>query len=106
MSATASHIRITLKGFDHSLLDTASKTIVDAAERSGAAVAGPVPLPVRKKRFTLNRSTFVHKDARDQYELRIHKRLLDIKSPSSAVVAELQNLHLPAGVEVALRVFS
>ncbi len=96
-------IRIILKSFDHSVVDDAALTILDTAKRSGAITAGPVPLPVKIKKFTLNRSTFVSKDARDQYEIRVHKRLIDITEATGKTVDQLQNLHLPAGVEVAIK---
>ena len=102
MSA-ASKIRIIIKAFDHTVLDEAAKTILEAAKRSGAITSGPLPLPVRIKKFTINRSTFVNKDARDQYEIRVHKRLIDLTEATGQTVDSLQNLHLPAGVEVSIK---
>lgn len=101
--AVKQRIRIILKSFDHTVVDDAAKTILESAKRSGAIVSGPVPLPVKIKKFTLNRSTFINKDARDQYEIRVHKRLIDITEATSQTIDQLQNLHLPAGVEVAIK---
>lgn len=102
-AAVAQRIRIVLKSFDHTVVDDASVTILDTAKRSGAITAGPIPLPVKIKKFTLNRSTFVSKDSRDQYEIRIHKRLIDITEATGQTIDQLQNLHLPAGVEVSIK---
>ena len=96
-------IRIKIKAFDHKIIDQSTKTIVDTAMRTGAKIVGPVPLPVEKKKYTVNRSTFVKKDARDQYEMRIHKRLIDILEPGPNTVDSLMNLNLPAGVEVEIK---
>src|SRR5688572_20538802 len=96
-------IRIKLKAYDHKLLDQSAKQIVDAITRDGAEVAGPVPLPTSKKKYTVNRSTFVHKDARDQYEIRIHKRLIDIVQSTPRTVDVLMSLNLPAGVDVSMK---
>lgn len=102
-TATAQKIRIVLKAFDHSVIDDAAKTILETAKRSGAITSGPVPLPVKIKKITLQRSTFVNKDARDQYEIRIYKRLIDINEATGQTIDQLQNLHLPAGVEVSIK---
>lgn len=96
-------IRIKLKAYDHKLIDQSAKQIVDAVEREGAKIAGPVPLPTSKKKYTVNRSTFVHKNARDQYEIRVHKRLIDIVSPTPKTVDTLMSLNLPAGVDVSMK---
>jgi small subunit ribosomal protein S10 len=96
-------IRIKIKAFDHKIIDQSTRTIIDTAERSGALVFGPIPLPTERKRYTVNRSTFVHKDARDQYEMRIHKRLIDIIEPSAKTIEDLTNLNLPAGVDVEIK---
>ena len=96
-------IRIKLKAYDYKLIDQSSKQIVDAVERDGGKVAGPVPLPTGKKKYTVNRSTFVHKNARDQYEIRIHKRLIDIAQSTPRTVDILMSLNLPAGVDVAMK---
>lgn len=96
-------IRIKLKAYDHKLIDQSALQIVEAVERDGAKIAGPVPLPVSKKKYTVNRSTFVHKNARDQYEIRIHKRLIDIVQATPRTVDTLMNLNLPAGVDVSMK---
>ena len=96
-------IRIRLKAFDHRLIDRSTREIVDTARRTGAQVKGPIPLPVRKERFTVLTSPHVDKDARDQYEIRTHKRLLDIVNPTDKTVDALMKLDLAAGVEVQIR---
>jgi small subunit ribosomal protein S10 len=98
-----SRIRIKIKAYDHKIIDQSAKLIVDTAERSGAEISGPVPLPTEVKKYTVNKSTFVHKDARDQYEMRIHKRLVDIFSPTPKTIDSLTNLDLPAGVDVEIK---
>jgi len=96
-------IRIKIKAFDHKIIDQSTRTIIETAQRSGAQIFGPIPLPTEKKKYTVNRSTFVHKDARDQYEMRIHKRLVDIMEPSAKTIEDLTNLSLPAGVDVEIK---
>jgi small subunit ribosomal protein S10 len=96
-------IRIKIKAFDHKIIDQSTKTIIDTVNRSGANVFGPIPLPVEKKRYTVNRSTFVHKTARDQYEIRTHKRLIDIIEPTAKTIDDLTSLSLPAGVDVEIK---
>jgi small subunit ribosomal protein S10 len=96
-------IRIKIKAFDHKIIDQSTRTIVETAERSGAQIFGPIPLPIEKKKYTVNRSTFVHKDARDQYEMRVHKRLIDIVEPSQKTIEDLSSLSLPAGVDVEIK---
>ena len=96
-------IRIKIKAFDHKIIDQSTRTIIDTAHRSGAQVFGPIPLPTEKKKFTVGRSTFVHKDARDQYEMRTHKRLIDIVEPSAKTIEDLTSLSLPAGVDVEIK---
>jgi len=95
-------IRIRLKAFDHRLIDQSTQEIVDTAKRTGAQVKGPIPLPTRKERFTILISPHVNKDARDQYEIRTHKRLLDIVEPTEKTVDALMKLDLAAGVEVQI----
>jgi small subunit ribosomal protein S10 len=102
--ATNQNIRINLKAFDHRLIDTSAKEIVDTAKRTGATVRGPVPLPTKMERFTVLVSPHVDKDARDQYEIRTHKRLLDILNPTDKTVDALMKLDLPAGVDVQIKV--
>ncbi|MGC8697101.1 MAG: 30S ribosomal protein S10 [Halothiobacillus sp.] len=96
-------IRIRLKSFDHRLIDRSAAEIVETARRSGARVKGPIPLPSRKERFTVLVSPHVNKDARDQYELRTHKRVLDIIEPTDRTVDLLMQLDLAAGVDVQIR---
>jgi len=95
-------IRIRLKAFDHRLIDASAQEIVDTARRTGAQVRGPIPLPTRTERYTVLISPHVNKDARDQYELRTHKRMLDIVEPTEKTVDALMKLDLAAGVEVQI----
>lgn len=95
-------IRIRLKAFDHRLIDQSTQEIVDTAKRTGAQVRGPIPLPTNTERFTILTSPHVNKDARDQYEIRTHKRLLDIVEPTEKTVDALMKLDLAAGVEVQI----
>ena len=97
-------IRIRLKSFDHRVLDVSSKDIVEAAKRTGARVAGPIPMPTRIERVTVNRSPFVNKKAMEQFEIRTHKRLLDIIDPTIKTVDELKKLNLPAGVDITIKI--
>ncbi len=101
--ATNQNIRIRLKAFDHRLIDTSAREIVETARRTGAQVRGPVPLPTKKERFTVLISPHVNKDARDQYELRTHKRLMEIVDPTDKTVDALMKLELPAGVDVQIK---
>ena len=96
-------IRIRLKAFDHRLIDQSTQEIVETAKRTGAQVRGPIPLPTRKERFTVLVSPHVNKDARDQYEIRTHKRVLDIVQPTDKTVDALMKLDLPAGVDVEIK---
>ncbi|MDD4352287.1 MAG: 30S ribosomal protein S10 [Candidatus Gracilibacteria bacterium] len=96
-------IRIKIRAFDHRVIDQASRAIIEAAERTGALVAGPIPLPTKIDKVTVNRSTFVHKDSRDQFEIRTHKRLIDITETTSKTVDALTNLNLPAGVDIEIK---
>ncbi len=96
-------IRIRLKAFDHRLIDQSAAEIVDTARRTGALVKGPIPLPTRKERYTILVSPHVNKDARDQYELRTHKRILDIVNPTDKTVDALMKLDLAAGVDVQIK---
>ena len=95
-------IRIRLKAFAHKLIDTSTQEIVETARRTGAQIRGPIPLPTRREKFTVLISPHVNKDARDQYEIRTHKRLLDIVSPTEKTVDALMKLNLAAGVEVQI----
>jgi len=96
-------IRVKIRAYDNRIIDQATKTIIDTAARNDAKVIGPVPLPTEKSKFTVNRSTFVHKDAREQYEMRVHKRLIDIINAGPKCVDALMSLNLPAGVDVEIK---
>ncbi len=96
-------IRIKIRAYDHKIIDQSAKTIIETALRSGASISGPTPLPTEIKKYTVNRSTFVHKDSREQYEMRTHKRLIDILEPTPKTVDALTNLNLPAGVDVEIK---
>ncbi len=96
-------IRIKLKGFDHKILDQAARQIVEALERTGANVTGPVPLPTRIKRFSVIRSPFIDKDSQEQFEIRTHKRLIDIVETTSKTIDSLTNLNLPSGVSIDIK---
>lgn len=101
--ASSQTIRIRLKAFDHRLIDRSAKEILETAKRTGARVLGPIPLPSKKERFTILISPHVNKDARDQYELRTHKRLMDIVDPTEKTVDALMKLDLAAGVDVQIK---
>ncbi|HYU20060.1 MAG TPA: 30S ribosomal protein S10 [Chloroflexota bacterium] len=96
-------IRIRLKAFDHKILDQSAQQIVETAERTGAQVAGPVPLPTRIEKFTVIRSPFIDKDSREQFEMRTHKRLIDVLEPTSRTVDALMRLNVPAGVDIEIK---
>lgn len=96
-------IRIKLKAYDHRVLDNSVREIVEAAERTGAQVVGPVPLPTKLERFTIMRSSFIDKDSRDQYEIRTHKRLIDVIPSGSKTIDNLMRLNLPAGVDIEIK---
>ena len=96
-------IRIRLKAYDHRVLDESARKIVDEAERTGAMVVGPVPLPTRIEKFTVMRSPFIDKDSREQFEIRTHKRLIDIIEPTSKTIDALTRLNLPAGVDIEIK---
>ena len=96
-------LRLRIKAYDHKLIDSSCRQIIETAKRHDAEVIGPIPLPTEIKKYTVNRSTFVHKDSREQFELRIHKRLVDILNPSPKMVESLSNLNLPAGVDVEIK---
>ena len=96
-------IRVRLKGYDHKVLDQAVSKIVEAAVKTGAQVVGPIPLPTEKQIFTILRSPFTDKDSREQFEIRTHKRLIDILKPSQKTVDALMNVELPAGVEIEVK---
>lgn len=96
-------IRIKIKAFDHKIIDKAIRTILDVVEKLNVKIIGPVPLPIEKSKYTVLRSTFIHKDARDQFEMRVHKRLIDIIDPTPKVIEALTNLSLPAGVDIEIK---
>src|SRR3989338_4575715 len=96
-------LRIRVREYDHKILDSSIKQIVDTASRYGAMVVGPVPLPTEIRKYTVNRSTFVHKNAREQFEMRVHKRLLDIINVTPKIIDSLTNLNLPAGVDIEVK---
>ncbi len=98
-----SRIRIKIRAYDNKIIDQATKNIIETAERHGAQVVGPIPLPTEKTKFTVNRSTFVHKDAREQYEMRVHKRLIDIVNSNAKTVDALMSLQVPAGVDIEIK---
>lgn len=100
---TASRVRIKIRAYDHKVIDQSTRTIIETAQRTGASVSGPIPLPTEKHKYTVNRSTFVHKDAREQYEMRVHKRLIDILEPTQKTVESLMSLNLPSGVDVEIK---
>lgn len=98
-----SRLRIKLRAYDHKVIDNSARQIVEAALRYGAEVLGPVPLPTEINKYTVNRSSFIHKDAREQFEMRIHKRLVDIKNPNPKIIDALTSLTLPAGVDIEIK---
>ena len=98
-------IRIRLKAYDHKLIDQSAVQIVETAQRTGSTVTGPVPLPTRIEKFTVIKSPFIHKDSREQFEIRTHKRLIDIFEPTPQTVDALMKLDLPAGVDVEIKAF-
>lgn len=98
-----SKLRIRVRAYDHKILDASVKQIMDTALRFDAEIKGPVPLPTEIKKYTVNRSTFVHKDAREQFEMRTHKRLIDIINPDNRIIEALTNLSLPSGVDIDVK---
>lgn len=96
-------LRIKVKAYEHKVLDASIKQILDTALRYDAKIAGPIPLPTEIKKYTVNRSTFIYKDAREQFEMRIHKRIIDILDPSPKVIEALTNLSLPSGVTIDVK---
>ncbi len=96
-------LRLRIQSYDHKLVDTCAKQIIETAERNEAQIIGPVPLPVSLRKYTVNRAQNIDKNSREQFELRVHKRLIDIKNPNPKIVESLSNLNLPAGVDVELK---
>ncbi|MFH0712564.1 MAG: 30S ribosomal protein S10 [Candidatus Jorgensenbacteria bacterium] len=101
--AIAEKLRLRIRAYDAKLIDTSAKQIVEAVRRQGAEVVGPIPLPTEVRRYTVNRSTFVHKKSREQFEMKVHKRLIDILNPSQKIVESLTDLNLPGGVDVEIK---
>ncbi|RLD08913.1 MAG: 30S ribosomal protein S10 [Chloroflexota bacterium] len=97
-------IRIRLRAYDHRILDQSAKRIVNAAERTGARVSGPVPLPTKIEKFTVRRSTFVNKDSHEHFEIRTHNRLIDVLEPDSQTIDMLMRLNLPAGIDIEIKI--
>lgn len=100
---THQKIRIKLKAFDHKIIDDSCKLIIETAERTGALVCGPIPLPTTIEKFTVNKSTFVNKKSREQFEMRTHKRLIDITESTPTTIDSLSNLNLPTGVDIEIK---
>ena len=96
-------IRIKIRAYDNKIIDQAAKNIIQTAQRNGATVVGPVPLPTEKTKYTVNRSTFVFKTAREQYEMRVHKRLIDVLNPNPKCIDALMSLQIPAGVDIEIK---
>ncbi len=96
-------LRIKIRAYDHKIIDQSTKTIIDTALRTGAKIKGPVPLPTERSKYTVIRSSFVHKNSREQYEMRTHKRLVDIIDPTAKTVDALTSLNLPAGVDIEIK---
>lgn len=96
-------IRIRLKAYDHRIIDKSASRIIETAERTGAVVSGPIPLPTEKNKVTVLKSPFIHKDSREQFEMRIHKRLIDVMDPSTKTIDSLMSLDLPAGVDIEIK---
>ena len=97
-------LRIKLKAYDHKIIDSSAKQIIDIANRFGATVVGPIPLPTEILKYTVNRSTFIHKNAREQFEMRVHKRVIDILNPAGDIIEALRDLNLPSGVDIAIKI--
>lgn len=103
-NAISQKLRIKLKSYDHKIIDNSSRQIIDIANRYGAKVAGPIPLPTEISKYTVNRSSFVHKNAREQFEIRVHKRIIDILSPNQDIIEALRDLNLPSGVDITIKI--
>jgi len=97
-------LRIKLRAYDHKIIDNSSKQIIDIANRYGAEVVGPIPLPTEILKYTVNRSSFVHKNAREQFEMRVHKRIIDILNPNAEIIEALRDLNLPSGVDITIKI--
>jgi small subunit ribosomal protein S10 len=97
-------LRIKLRAYDHKIIDNSAHQIIDIANRYGAEVVGPVPLPTEILKYTVNRSSFVHKNAREQFEMRVHKRVIDILNPNQEIIEALRELNLPSGVDITVKI--
>lgn len=97
-------LRIKLKAYDHKIIDNSARQIIDIANRYGAEVLGPIPLPTEILKYTVNRSSFVHKNAREQFEMRVHKRMIDILNPNQDIIEALRDLNLPSGVDITIKI--
>lgn len=97
-------LRLRIRAYDHKLIDNSARQIIETAEKNDAEIVGPIPLPTEVKKYTVNRSTFVDKDSREQFELRVHKRLIDIMNPSQKIIESLSNMNLPAGVDIEIKI--
>ncbi|MEK7187392.1 MAG: 30S ribosomal protein S10 [Patescibacteria group bacterium] len=102
-AAVSTKLRIKIRAHDHKLIDNSARQIIETAERHDGQIVGPVPLPTEIKRYTVNRSSFVDKDSREQFELRVHKRLVDILNPNPKIIESLSSLNLPAGVDIEIK---
>ncbi len=98
------NLRIKLKAYDHKIIDNSAKQIIDIANRHGVEVVGPVPLPTEILKFTVNRSSFIHKNAREQFEMRVHKRVIDVLNPNPEIIEALRDLNLPSGVDISIKI--
>lgn len=96
-------LRIRIRGYDHKIIDSSVRQIVETVTRYGAEIVGPLPLPTEIRKYTVNRSSFIHKNAREQFEMRVHKRLIDILNPVPKIIDALTNLTLPAGVDIEIK---
>ena len=97
-------LRIKLRAYDHKIIDNSARQIIDIANRYGAEVLGPVPLPTEILKYTVNRSSFIHKNAREQFEMRVHKRIIDIQNPNAEIIEALRDLNLPSGVDITIKI--
>jgi small subunit ribosomal protein S10 len=97
-------LRIKLRAYDHKIIDNSARQIIDIANRYGAEVLGPVPLPTEILKYTVNRSSFIHKNAREQFEMRVHKRVIDIMNPNAEIIEALRDLNLPSGVDITIKI--
>ncbi len=101
---TLPKLRIKLRAYDHKIIDNSARQIIDIANRYGVEVVGPVPLPTEILKFTVNRSSFIHKNAREQFEMRVHKRVIDILNPNQEIIEALRDLNLPSGVDITIKI--